>query len=209
MTKIVPAVLVPNKEMYIRRLAIIKHLTDRFQLDIIDGQFVENKTVQLGEISRQTELKMDIHLMVQNPQSFVDQAIGLHAYTTIIQYECEEDITPYLERLKKSGLRGGVSINPSTSINKLKPFVELVDYVQLMAYPAGFAGQKLQPEVFEILPKLRKMFPSAELGLDGGINEKTAKKVFQAGFDVVNINSYLFGADDPLSQYSQLLEFAV
>lgn len=206
MTKIVPAILVSDKETYIKQLTTVKQLTDRYQLDIIDGEFVENKTIQLSDVSRQTELKMDIHLMVAKPQSFVDQAVDLHAYTTIIQVECEEDIVPYLERLKKSGLRGGISFNPTTSLNKLKSYEDIVAYVQIMGYPAGFAGQRLQPEVLELVPKLRQMFPMAEIALDGGVNEKTAKKVFGAGLDVVTANSYLFGSDDPLSQYSKLLE---
>ncbi len=209
MTKIVPAMLVADKEAYLQQLTVVKQLTDRYHFDIIDGEFADNRTIQMNEVTRQTELKMDIHLMVNNPQPFVDQAMDLHCYTTIIQLECPVDILPFLERIKKAGLRGGVSFNPGTSLNKLKPFVELVDYVQVMGYPAGFAGQKFQPEVLDNLPKLRKLFPDAEIGFDGGLNEKTAKKIFGAGFDVVNVNTYLFGAQDPLNQYSQLLGYVL
>jgi ribulose-phosphate 3-epimerase len=206
MTKIVPAILEASKEQYLARLATVRQLTDRFQLDIIDGEFVENRTVQLADVVRQTDLKMDIHLMVAHPKVFVEEAMRLNPNTIIIQYECGEDLVPCIEKISKAGLRGGVSINPETKLTKLKPFVGMLDYVQLMAYPAGFSGQKFQPQVLDSLPELRRLFPTAEIGLDGGMSEKTAKKILLAGFDIANVNTYLFGADDPLNRYSQLLE---
>jgi ribulose-phosphate 3-epimerase len=209
MTKIVPAVLVDNKEDYIKRISIIRQLTNRFQLDIIDGQYVDNRTIQLEDISRPTDLNMDVHLMVNDPKPYVEQAIVLHANNIIIQLECCEDISSYLERIKKSGLNAGVAINPDTKLNALKPYKEMLDHVLIMGYPAGFAGQKLNPMVFERLPEVRDMFPAAEVGLDGGLSPSNAKKVLQAGFDVVNINTLIFGSDDPLSAYSELLGYII
>lgn len=207
MTKIVPAILAKTKEEYQQRVAVIRQLTDRFQVDIIDGEYVDNRTIQLSEVARMTELKMDLHFMVADPKSFVEQAITLNPNLIIIQYECGQDITPQLERIKKSGLQAGVALNPETKFNKIEPMKELLDHVLLMAYPAGFAGAKLQTEVLGRLEEARKLFPNAEIGLDGGVTQKNAKKVLQAGFDTVNINSALFGAEDPLDQYSEFLSY--
>jgi len=209
MTKIVPAVLVDNKEDYLKRISVIRQLTNRFQLDVIDGQYVDNRTIQLEDISRPTDLNMDVHLMVNDPKPYVEQAIVLHANNIIIQLECCEDISSYLERIKKSGLNAGVAINPDTKLNALKPYKDILDHVLIMGYPAGFAGQKLNPMVFERLPEIRDMFPAAEVGLDGGLSPSNAKKVLQAGFDVVNINTLIFGSDDPLSAYSELLGYII
>jgi len=209
MTKIVPAVLVDNKEDYLKRISVIRQLTNRFQLDVIDGQYVDNRTIQLEDISRPTDLNMDVHLMVNDPKPYVEQAIVLHANNIIIQLECCEDISSYLERIKKSGLNAGVAINPDTKLNALKPYKDILDHVLIMGYPAGFAGQKLNPMVFERLPEVRDMFPAAEVGLDGGLSPSNAKKVLQAGFDVVNINTLIFGSDDPLSAYSELLGYII
>jgi ribulose-phosphate 3-epimerase len=209
MTKIVPAVLVHNKEDYVERLNVIRQLTNRFQLDIIDGEFVDNKTIQLDEISRLNETKIDIHLMVKSPKQFVEKAISFNPNNIIIQYECGEDIRPHLERIKKSGLNAGVAVNPDTKLSKIKPIKDLVDHFLIMGYPAGFAGQKLDPIVFEGLEEARTLLPNAEIGLDGGVNEKNAKKILQAGFDVVNINSLIFNSQDPLSSYMKLLEYTL
>lgn len=209
MTKIVPAVLVDNKQDYLKRISVIRQLTNRFQLDVIDGQYVDNRTIQLEDISRPADLNMDVHLMVNDPKPYVEQAIVLHANNIIIQLECCEDISSYLERIKKSGLNAGVAINPDTKLNALKPYKDMLDHVLIMGYPAGFAGQKLNPMVFERLPEVRNMFPAAEVGLDGGLSPNNAKKVLQAGFDVVNINTLIFGSDDPLSAYSELLGYII
>ncbi len=209
MTKIVPAVLVLDKNQYQARLAIIRQLTNRFQLDIIDGEYVDNKTINLNEVGRLTDIKMDVHLMVKEPKAYIEQAIALNVNKIIIQYECGQDITPYLERIKKAGFKAGVALNPETQLSKIKPFQEIVSHVLIMGYPAGFAGQKLDPMVFDRLPQVRAMFPLAEVGLDGGVNLKNAKKVLQAGFDVVNINSAIFDSPDPLSQYSEFLGYLI
>ena len=209
MTKIVPAVLVDSKEEYLKKIAIIRQLTNRFQLDIIDGQYVDNRTIQLSDISRPTDLNMDVHLMVNDPKQFVEQAILLHANNIIIQIECCENIMPLLERIKKSGLRAGIAINPETDLKVLKPYAEIIDHVLIMGYPAGFAGQKLNPIVFDRLKDAREMLPAAEIGLDGGVSASNAKKVLQAGFDVVNINTLIFDNPDPLSAYSELLGYTI
>ena len=209
MTKIVPAILVDNKDDYLKRISVVRQLTNRFQLDVIDGQYVDNRTIQLQEISRPTDLNMDVHLMVKDPKPYVEQAIVLHANNIIIQIECCEDISSYLERIKKSGLNAGAAINPETKLNVLKPLKDMLDHVLIMGYPAGFAGQKLNPIVYERLAEVRDMFPAAEVGLDGGVSPSNAKKVLQAGFDVVNINTLIFGNDDPLTAYSELLGYII
>jgi ribulose-phosphate 3-epimerase len=209
MTKIVPAVLVRTKEEYSTRLSIIRQLTNRFQLDVIDGEYVDNKTIQLEQIGRLTDTRMDVHLMVKSPKPFVERCIALNANKIIMQFECGEDLMPFIERIKKSGLNAGVAINPETKLSKLKPFTDLLNHVLIMGYSAGFAGQKLDPMVFDRLTEVRDMFPFAEVGLDGGVNLSNAKKVLQAGFDVVNINSAIFDTEDPLSSYMKFLEYTL
>ena len=85
MTKIVPAVLVRTKEEYSARLSVIRQLTNRFQLDVIDGEYVDNKTIQLDQIGRLTDTRMDVHLMVKSPKPFVERCIALNANKIIIK----------------------------------------------------------------------------------------------------------------------------
>ena len=209
MTKLVPAVLVKTAEEYQQRLSVIRQLTNRFQLDIIDGEYVDNKTIELDDVARANDLQMDIHLMVKEPKNYVERAIVLRANCTIIQLEACDDPTKSLERIKKAGLNAGLAINPDTPVTKLKPFKEMLDHILLMGYEAGFAGQKLNPIVFDKLEQSRDLYGGVEIGLDGGVSKATAKKILAAGFDVVNVNTLIFSSSDPLSAYSELLGYLI
>lgn len=206
MTKIVPAILAKTKEEYVSKLSVVRQLTNRFQLDIIDGEFVDNKTIGLDEVSRLIELRMDVHLMVNNPLEYAKKAITLNVNNIIIQAECGQDLSETLQTIKSAGLNAGVAINPDTELSEIKKYTELLDHVLIMGYEAGFAGQKLKLETLKRSVEAREMFPNCEIGLDGGINFNNAKKALNSGYDVVNVNSAIFGSEDPLDSYSKLLE---
>ncbi len=207
MIKIVPAINVATKEEYNQRLATIRQLTDRFQLDVIDGEFVDITTVDVGEIARPADLKMDLHLMVADPMRWVDRTLHLHPYTVIVQFEGSKakDIEPVITRLKKATVRAGIALNPETPVAKLKPFIDQLDHVLVMGYPAGRSGQKFQPEVLEKVAQIRELRSNIEIGLDGGVNEKTLKQICSSDLDVINVTTYLFSDEDVLSRYSTIL----
>lgn len=209
MTKIVPAILASSKQDYMSKLKIVRQLTNRFQLDIIDGKFVDNKTIDLDDVGRLIDIRMDIHLMVEDPRSYVKQAVGLNANTIIIQIECSSDLENIVKGIKSSGINVGLAVNPETSLSKLAKYKGMLDHVLIMGYSAGFSGQKFKPECLERLPEVRKMFPGSEIGLDGGVTLKNVKKILESGFDIVNVNSAIFESFDPLSSYSEMLEYTL
>jgi ribulose-phosphate 3-epimerase len=205
MIKIVPAVLVKTKEEYSQRLAVIRQLTDRFQLDVIDSDFVDNPTFDIHEVARPSDLKIDLDMMVGDPRKYYDQILRIHPYTTILHFECQVELAPVIEKLKKSGLRAGLAINPETPVKKVKNLLENLDYFQIMGYPAGFSGQKFQAEVLDKIDEIKKLKADIEIGLDGGVSEKTLKKICSTELDVINANSYLFETEDVLNRYSTIL----
>jgi len=206
--KIVPAILVTELSIYSTVLRAARQLTNRFHIDIIDGKYVENMTVQPCDIQKQIDNKMDMHLMVNDPLWYARECISLNPYTVILQYESEGDADGAIELVKKNGFRAGLSINPDTPVSVLKDYSTRIDYVQVMGYPAGFAGQKLQKEVLEKPHQIRDLRADIEVGLDGGVNDKNIKAVVKAEFDIINVNSFLFDniEQSPMSAYSNLLE---
>lgn len=207
MIKVCPAILATDLAQYRVQLAIVRQLTDRFQLDIIDGQFVDNKTVQpeaIGKIG--SELKLDVHLMVADPLVYIEQMQKLRPNLVIVQYESAGDVVGALARLNKIGIKAGVALNPETPLDVLTELLPTLSHVLLMAYPAGFAGQKFETKVLERIEAVRALNNDIEIGLDGGVDGDTIASIAKTSVDVVNVNSYLFGAEDPLSQYSKLLE---
>lgn len=208
MTKVVPAILEQSVSDYRKKVALVRQLTDRFQLDVIDGEYVDNRTLQPQELEPPSGLKLDIHLMVARPNEYIGHCLKLRPHTIIVQFEgpgSVEAVQPVLERIAGQGIRAGLAINPETELATIEPLLGLIKHLLCMAYPAGFAGQKLHPAVLKRAAEIRELAPALEIGLDGGLDESTAKKIAAAGFDIVNTNSYLFGAESPLSRYHELM----
>lgn len=206
MTKVVPAILESSVAECRRKLQTVRQLTDRVQLDIIDGELIENRTVQPQELDPPAGLKVDIHLMVKRPKEYVMPSVKLRPYTVIVQYEGAEDVAEAIEKINANGIRSGLAINPETSLADLGELLASVKHVLIMAYPAGFAGQKMQPSILTRAAELRELGFAGEIGLDGGVAADTLKKISTAKFDVVNTNSYLFGADSILTRYHEIIE---
>ncbi len=206
MTKVVPAILESSASECRRKLQTVRQLTDRAQLDIIDGELIDNRTVQPQELEPPAGLKVDIHLMVKRPQEYVMPSVKLRPYTIIVQFEGAEAVSEAIEKIKANGIRAGVAINPETELRTVRSLIEQVDYVLLMAYPAGFAGQKMQPVILNRAGELRNQGFGGEIGLDGGVAAETLKKIASARFDLVNTNSYLFTAESVLTRYHEIME---
>lgn len=206
MAKVVPALLSSTKSDYEHDLAVVRQLTDRFQLDIIDGQFVDNETVSLNQLDKTPGLKMDIHLMVVDPISCIREALKLSPNLVLFQYEGSSAVPQAITELKQNGQRVGLAINPSTTIEKIKSLLSEIDHLLVMMYPAGFAGQKFEPVNLDKISQARDIRPDLEIGIDGGVNKDSIKQIANAKPDIVNVNSYLFSAEDVASRYSELME---
>lgn len=207
--KIVPAMLVHDVVEYNQQIRVARQLTDRFHVDIIDGQFVENTTIKPRDIQKQIDNKLDMHLMVVDPVSFARECIRLNPYTVIIQVEVDANVSAALELVKKNGFRAGISINPSTQVKDIKQYIDVIDYIQVMGYDAGFEGQKLQRSVLPKISELHALLkPTVEIGFDGGVGASTIASLKKTDLDIINVNSYLFRNEelDTLSAYSKLLE---
>ena len=206
MTKVIPAILESSALECRRKLQAVRQLTDRVQLDIIDGELIENRTVQPQDLEPPAGLKVDIHLMVKRPKEYVMPSVKLRPYTVIVQYEGAENVGEAIEKINSNGIRSGLAINPETDLGSIGELLAVVKHVLVMAYPAGFAGQKMQPAALNRVAELRELGFDGEIGLDGGVAAENLKKIAAAHFDVVNTNSYLFGADSVLSRYHEIME---
>jgi ribulose-phosphate 3-epimerase len=210
MVKIVPAILTNSVEELSAQLRIARQLTDRVQIDIIDGEYADNRTIQPGDIPKPVDAKLDLHLMVNDVATYISQSISLNPYTIIFQYDAmrtQKDTMAAIDQIHSAGFRVGISLNPDIEVERIKKFIPNIDHVLVMGYPAGFAGQKFDRSVLGKVAQVRAISHHIEVGIDGGVNHNTVKLIAKAEFDVVNINTYLFHNPeaDPLSVYSELL----
>lgn len=209
--KIVPAILTDSVDELNTQLRIARQLTDRVQIDIIDGEYVDNTTIQPEDIQKPIDSKLDLHLMVNDVMGYITQCISLNPHTIIFQFDAlrlQRDILKAIDAIKSAGFRAGLAINPEVEVATIEKFIPKLDHVLIMGYPAGFAGQKFQRAVIDKVALVRAIRPDIEVGIDGGVNHQTLKVVASGDFDVVNVNTYLFHnhESDPLTVYSQLLE---
>ncbi len=209
--KIVPAILTDSVDELNAQLRIARQLTDRVQIDIIDGEYVENTTIKPTDIHKPIDAKIDIHLMVNDAPGYIAQCLGLNPYTIIFQFDAmklQRDIFSAIEQIKSAGFRAGIAVNPDIEVEKIHKYIPKIDHVLIMGYPAGFTGQKFQRSVIDKVAQVRSIRPDIEVGIDGGVNHQSLKIVAQGDFDVVNVNTYLFHnpESDPLTVYSQLME---
>jgi len=173
---------------------------DMLHIDVMDGHFVPNITigpVVLNYIRRITELPLDVHLMIERPEKFIDDFVsaGSDMITLHIETVSASGFRLQTARLKAKNIKVGISLNPSTPLAKIKNLLNYVDFVLIMSVNPGFSGQKFIPSVIPKIKKLRSIF-KGDISVDGGVNDRVAGKLIRAGANILASGSYIFGAKD-------------
>jgi len=197
--KVAPSILSANFGFLSREIKKVEAAgADMLHIDVMDGQFVPNITigpVVVKDIRRATRLPLDTHLMIRNPQKYIDAfiAAGSNMITLHIETVSCAQIKAQYRRLKKKGIKLGVSLNPATPLAKIKDALEVIDFILVMSVNPGFGGQRFIPAVLPKIKQLRRLF-KGDIAVDGGINDKTARQVVKAGANVLAAGSYIFKA---------------
>ncbi len=199
--KVAPSILSADFSCLDREIKKVEQAgVDMLHIDVMDGHFVPNITIGpavVKSIRKITKLPLDVHLMIENPQSFIDNFIkaGSDMITVHIETIDPKCYMLYAKRLKSKGIKFGISLNPSTPLAKIKPLLKRVDFVLIMSVNPGFGGQNFIPAAIPKIRQLRSIF-NGDISVDGGINDKTAKLVIEAGANILAAGSYIFKAKD-------------
>lgn len=173
---------------------------DMLHIDVMDGHFVPNITigpVVVKYIRKVTKLPLDVHLMIEEPQNFIADflASGADMITVHIEAISSTKLKTQSAKLKNKGIKFGISLNPVTPLAKIKDVLNLVDFVLVMSVNPGFSGQAFIPGVISKIKQLRSIY-AGDIAVDGGINAENAKRVINAGANILTAGSYIFGAKD-------------
>lgn len=185
---------------------------DLVHIDVMDGHFVPNLSLGLPvirSIRKWTQLPFDVHLMISQPDSYLDAFCDAGADLLTVHWEACPHLHRTIQSIRKRGVRAGVALNPATPICVLDSILEDVDMVLLMTVNPGFGGQSYISSVTEKIRILRKMCQGRGLAdmwieVDGGIDEKTAPLVVEAGANVLVAGSAVFGATDKKQMMARL-----
>ncbi|MBD3156480.1 ribulose-phosphate 3-epimerase [Candidatus Peregrinibacteria bacterium] len=205
MVHIAPSILSADFGALNKEISTIEAHSDYMHIDVMDGHFVPNLTFGAPVVRCiQTDTPLDVHLMVENPQHYVDDfaSIGLEVLT--FHYEAVEYAPSLLKRIRKQGMKAGISVKPNTDITVLKPLLEHLDWVLVMSVEPGFGGQSFMPAALDKIKWLREKAPDLDIAVDGGINAETGTLCKEAGANILIAGSYIFKADDRLAAIRSL-----
>ncbi len=189
---------------------------DFFHLDIMDGMFVPNITfgpIMVETLRRVTNFPLDVHLMIEAPERYLDAFADAGATTLTIHTEATRHLQSALQLLKQRGVRVGVSINPATPLVMLEEVLPIVDQILIMSVNPGFGGQTFIPGSLRKIERAREMIerlnPKCNLEVDGGIKASNIAKVRSAGADMFVVGSGVFNPDASVADSVALLREAL
>ena len=176
---------------------------DYIHVDVMDGHFVPNMTMGpmiVEAVKKATNVPLDIHFMVENIPFFIDMYKHLKPEFISFHIEEEKHINRVIQKIRNEGIRPAVVLNPATPVCLLEYIVADVDMVLLMSVNPGFGGQKFIPSVLDKIKELRalanKKNPDLLIEVDGGVNDKNAPLLREAGADILVAGSFVFKSDD-------------
>ena len=172
---------------------------DLIHIDVMDGHFVPNITIGpevISKLRKHTSLPFDVHLMISPVNYFIKNFAEAGADIITIHPEATNDLLDSIKKIKSFNKKVGISLNPETSIDKVLPFLNLIDLVLIMSVNPGFGGQKFIEETLQKVKALRREIDEKNLKtkieIDGGINFENAKKVIKAGVDILVSGTTIF-----------------
>ena len=211
-TIIAPSVLAADFANLQRDIEMINNSeADWFHIDIMDGVFVPNISFGmpvLEAISRHAKKTIDVHLMIVDPDRYIKKFAALGSTILTVHYEACTHLHRTLQAIKAVGMKAGVALNPHTNVSLLEDVIKDIDMVCIMSVNPGFGGQSFIENTYKKIKELKEIIirnnATTIIEIDGGVTNKNAVQLVEAGADVLVAGSYVFKAENPTATISAL-----
>ncbi len=213
-TLIAPSILAADFANLQRDCELVNNSqADWFHLDVMDGVFVPNISFGMPvikAIAQHANKTLDTHLMIVDPDRYIRTFARLGVNILTVHYEACTHLHRTLQAIKAEGMQAGVAINPHTNVSLLEDTLQNIDLVCVMSVNPGFGGQSFIENTYKKVRTLKKMIldqgAATKIEIDGGVTNKNAAQLVEAGADVLVAGSYIFKSDDPTSTIAGLKE---
>jgi len=211
-TRIAPSILAADFGNLQRDVEMVNHSeADWFHLDIMDGVFVPNISYGMPivkSIAKHATKTLDAHLMIIDPDRYIKTFADLGMDYLTVHFEACNHLHRTIQAIKNEGMKAGVALNPHTNVMQLEDTIQDIDLALVMSVNPGFGGQSFIENTYSKVEKLKEMIlrknSSAMIEVDGGVTDKNAKKLVEAGADVLVAGSYVFKSPNPDSTIKDL-----
>ncbi|MBD5362198.1 MAG: ribulose-phosphate 3-epimerase [Bacteroides sp.] len=212
MTQIAPSMLSANFGSLDADVEMVNNSdAAMIHLDVMDGQFVPNISFGfpvIEAIARKARKPLDAHLMILEPDKWVDTLARLGVETMNVHWEACTHLHRTVQAIRAAGMKPAVTLNPATPVEFLRDIITDVDMVLLMSVNPGFGGQKFIPQILDKTRRLRRMISEsgsqALIQIDGGVNMETGRQLVEAGADILVVGSYVFNSPNPAETIANL-----
>ncbi|MBX9851508.1 MAG: ribulose-phosphate 3-epimerase [Cytophagaceae bacterium] len=209
---IAPSILAADFANIQRDVEMInKSRADWVHVDIMDGVFVPNISFGIPvteAINKHSQKPLDVHLMIVNPEKYIDAFKKTGAYVISVHAEACNHLHRTIQQIKDAGCKAGVAINPHTPLNVLENVIADTDLVCLMSVNPGFGGQKFIEKTYDKIKQLKSMIDTSRskaiIEIDGGVNSENAPKLLAAGANALVAGNFVFSSKDPLATIASL-----
>lgn len=184
---------------------MVEPYVSRVQIDVMDGQFVDNKTLSADEYARiETSLIREAQLMVKNPEAYLNDCKNFGIDLVEFHLESQGNIWSAIQKAKSFGLKVGIALNPDTPLELVREYLQSINLVLLMSVHPGFDGQEFLPQTIERIKLLRAMWPKGIIEVDGGLKKGIVGRCAKAGANFMVVGTGIYGEENPTQTLKDL-----
>lgn len=201
---ICPTVTAAEPHAYREQMERIADFAVRVHIDLSDGTLAPNKLVDFDRIWWPGGFRADLHVMSADPFKHTKLYRSLGPQLVIVHAEAKGDFGAFADEMHHHGIETGIALLPETSVDFIAPGLDLIDHVLIFSGKLGSFGGQADPKLLDKVTQLKQLKPSLEIGWDGGINERNARALVEAGVDVLNVGGFIQRSDNPRVSYDVL-----